>query len=125
MTAGDLANGCIVGGHRPPLQRESPTSCTFCAKPLLCEEGNASAGVQQTVVVLLRPCRCNNAGRNETAVWNRASYQVLIDAGFGGFRILRDVRREEIRGRVADGEPGPAVEKRFEGDAEIRQRETI
>src|SRR5439155_8796812 len=33
MTAGDLANCCIVGGHRPPLQRESPTSCTFCAKP--------------------------------------------------------------------------------------------
>src|SRR5213080_5138254 len=33
MTAGDLANYCIVGGHRPPLQRESPTSCTFCAKP--------------------------------------------------------------------------------------------
>jgi len=34
MTAGDLANCCIVGGHRPPLQRESPTSCTFCAKPV-------------------------------------------------------------------------------------------
>src|SRR5207249_8888843 len=32
MTAGDLANGCIVGGHRPPLQRASPTSCSFCAK---------------------------------------------------------------------------------------------
>src|SRR5436190_16025120 len=30
MTVGDLANCCIVGGHRPPLQW--PFS-TFCAKP--------------------------------------------------------------------------------------------
>jgi len=33
MTAGDVASCWIVGGHRPPLQRDRTTSPIFKAKP--------------------------------------------------------------------------------------------
>src|SRR5437773_10496063 len=45
MTAGDLANCCIVGGHRPPLRETARHHALFVQSPSSARRGMASATI--------------------------------------------------------------------------------